>query len=640
MDVIVGTAGHIDHGKTALVKALTGTDADRLPEEKRRGITVDLGFAELSVGDVHFGFVDVPGHERFVKNMLAGASGIDIVLLVIAADEGVMPQTREHFDICRLLGVKAGIVVLTKRDLVDAETLELAQLDATELVAGSFLESAPIIAVSSMKSEGVEELKNELVSVANNLHAVDKSVRVPILSIDRSFSMRGFGAVVTGTLASGEISEGDELELLPTGLKVRVRGLQTHGHSVKSAVAGQRVAINLAGVDHNEITRGMVLAARDVLQPTQIIDAEVEVLGDAAKPLRTRQRVRVALGTSETLARIQVLNSSAEIPAGEKDFAQIRLETPVAVVPDERFIIRSYSPQRTMAGGVVIDALAVKHRRREFESVRRSISGLLSASDDNVAKVKLLIAVAGTSGLNLSELQSRTALKSGVLKSAVDHNVADSLLVAAGDRFVAAESFDAMTKSVEYAIGKFHKKEPLAKGISRETLRERVAPFVSVEVFNAAIFHLHSTGAVEIEKEAIRLASHKTELSDEEAALSEKILAGYVNARLEPPRLDEALDQAIAGTKFSRADARKFFQLHLDGGAVVKVTDEFYFAKSVIDKLVAELRAFADSDDDRLIDVAKFKELAGVSRKYAIPLLEYFDREKITTRAGDKRLIL
>ena len=423
MEVIVGTAGHIDHGKTALVKALTGIDADRLPEEKRRGITVDLGFAEMSVGDVHFGFVDVPGHERFVKNMLAGASGIDLVMLVIAADEGVMPQTREHFDICRLLGIKTGVVVLTKTDLVDAETLEIAKLDAAELVANSFLENAPMICVSSRTGDGIEELKKTLCKTAASLPARNDQL-ITRLPIDRSFSMKGFGAVVTGTLASGEITEGTELELLPDGTKVRVRGLQTHGKSVKIASAGQRVAVNLGGIDHSKITRGMVLSEPNILRPTQIFDAEIEVLTDAAKPLRSRQRVRVHIGTIEALARIQILNDMGEIAAGAKDFVQIRLEIPVVAVPGERFIVRSYSPQATIAGGQVIDAFAPKHRRKDLGVVRQFLSDLLAASGDNIVKMKLLLDAAGSSGLSFGDIQARTALRKEILITAIDANIA------------------------------------------------------------------------------------------------------------------------------------------------------------------------------------------------------------------------
>lgn len=382
MEIIVGTAGHIDHGKTALIKALSGVDADRLPEEKRRGITVDLGFAEMSIGDVHFGFVDVPGHERFVKNMLAGASGIDIVMLVIAADEGVMPQTREHFDICRLLGVKAGIVVLTKLDLVDAETLEFTKLDAAELVEGSFLEHAPVIAVSSRSGSGIAELKETLLVVSRDLPARNDHL-ITRLPIDRSFSVKGFGAVVTGTLASGTIREGEDIELLPTKAKVRVRGVQTHGKAVRSASAGQRVAVNLGGIDHSKIERGMLLAEPGVMRPTQIFDAEIEVLADAAKPVRSRQRVRVHIGTVEALARIQVLNEAGEIAEGQKDLVQIRLETSVVAVPCERFIIRRYSPQLTIAGGIVIDNSAVKHRRKDLSKVREYLNSLSNTENSS-----------------------------------------------------------------------------------------------------------------------------------------------------------------------------------------------------------------------------------------------------------------
>src|SRR5437764_3833173 len=335
--VIVGTAGHIDHGKTSLVRALTGVDADRLPEEKRRGITIDLGFAELDLGDVRVGFVDVPGHERFVKNMLAGAHGIDLVALVIAADEGVMPQTREHFDICRLLGVRSGLVVLTKTDAVDAELLELVSAEAEELVAGSFLEGAPVVATSARTGEGIEELKTRLREAALAAPARDTDT-VTRLPVDRSFTMRGFGAVVTGTLVAGEINEGQELELLPAGERVRVRGVQVHGSAVKTATAGQRTAVNLGGVDASAIERGMVLAPAGRLAATQIVDARVSVLKDAPRPLKTRQRVRVHHGTAEVLARAVVLGAPgepSEIVPGAAGLVQLRLESPVVALPGD-----------------------------------------------------------------------------------------------------------------------------------------------------------------------------------------------------------------------------------------------------------------------------------------------------------------
>ncbi|MBA2503721.1 MAG: selenocysteine-specific translation elongation factor, partial [Pyrinomonadaceae bacterium] len=347
--IVVGTAGHIDHGKTALVRALTGVETDRLPEEQRRGITIDLGFAELALeGDLQVSFVDVPGHERFVKNMLAGAHGLDAVLLVVAADEGVMPQTREHFDIVRLLDIKSGLVVLTKTDMVDDELLALVRVEVEELVDGSFLENAPIIPTSARNRTGLDELKNALGEIARDMPPRE-SKTIARLPVDRAFTMRGFGAVVTGTLVSAEITEGSEMELLPEAVRVRVRGIQTHSRKVGRAEAGQRTAVNLGGVEASAIERGMVLTQPARLRPAQVIDARIEVLPDAPRSLRSRQRVRVHAGAAEVLARVAVLEEAGEIKPGAAGFAQIRLERPVAIVLGDRFILRSYSPQRTIA---------------------------------------------------------------------------------------------------------------------------------------------------------------------------------------------------------------------------------------------------------------------------------------------------
>ena len=636
MEVIVGTAGHIDHGKTALIKALTGIDADRLPEEKRRGITVDLGFAEMTIGDLHCGFVDVPGHERFVKNMLAGASGIDLVMLVIAADEGVMPQTREHFDICRLLGIEAGVIVLTKTDIADAETLDLARLDAAELVANSFLENAPMVGVSSRTGEGIDQLKIVIQDIAASLPTRNDQL-VPRLPIDRSFSMKGFGAVVTGTLASGEISEGTELELLPDAIKVRVRGLQTHRKAVKTATAGQRVAVNLGGIDHSSLTRGMTLVPLDTLRPTQIFDAEIEVLPTAARSMRSRQRVRVHIGTKEALARIEILNAVGEAAAGVKDLAQIRLETPILAVPGERFIIRSYSPQTTIAGGTVIDAFAEKHRRKEIKTVRSFLSELMST--DAAARVSLLVNASGASGLTFADLQSRTALSKAILEAAINADLVSTSIVDANGRYISSHEFERLARSAEAAIEDFHAREPLAKGMLREALREKLFAFLPMEIFQSVVDSLESSKKISLDKETIRLGSYEQKLSPAEAAFSEKVLAEYQTAGLEVPKLEDALAELILGTTLQMQHARKLFQIFLDSGEIVKVTDEFYFAKNAIDALANMLRQFAAQTSDRLIDVPKFKELAGISRKYAIPLLEYFDRERITSRDGDKRYI-
>lgn len=638
MDLIVGTAGHIDHGKTALVKALTGVDADRLPEEKLRGITVDLGFAELAIGDTHFGFVDVPGHERFVKNMLAGASGIDVVLLIVAANEGVMPQTREHFDICRLLGVETGIVVITKTDLVDQETLELAKLDASELVAGSFLEAAPVVTVSARSGEGIDHLKSALIEIVKT--AKNRSEKfMARLPIDRSFSVKGFGAVVTGTLVSGTISEGEELELLPGKLRVRVRGIQTHGEVVKVVSAGRRVAVNLGGIDHSKVTRGMLLVEPGVLEPTQTLDTEIEVVATSAKPLRTRQRVRVHIGTVEALARIQLLNSRGEIAPGEKGFAQIRLETPVAAIPGERLIMRRYSPPITIAGGVVIDNDPVRHRRGDLTAVREWLIRNLNVAEP-AETVMLKIESAGRPGLSLKQLRSRTGFTDEAAGEAIKDLVTTGKVHDASGRYLKTDEFGLLSSSAEHAVTDFHEVQPLAKGISREALREKIFGYLPDEIFQAVIADLAASGKITLDRESIRSTSHRVEFSPEERALRDRILSRYLEAGLEVPKFPDVLVELVVGTRFSQHDARKFFQMFLDSGEIVKISEEFFFYKPAIDALVDRLKAFAANTSDRAIDMARFKDLAGVSRKYAIPLIEYFDRERVTVRRGDQRFII
>lgn len=637
MDVIVGTAGHIDHGKTALVKALTGVETDRFPEEKLRGITIDIGFAELDLGAVRIGFVDVPGHEKFVKNMLAGASGIDLVALVVAADEGVMPQTREHFEICRLLETQTGLIVLTKKDLVDEELLELVNLEVAELVEDSFLQNAPVIAVSARSGDGVEELKAALKEIALQIPA-RKNETVARLPIDRSFSVKGFGAVVTGTLVSGEIGEANEMEISPIGRKVRVRGLQTHGKPVKSAHAGQRTAVNLGGIDHAEIERGMVLTESGILRSVQIFDAEIEVLKTAKKSLKSRQRVRVHIGTIEALARVQVLNAHGEIKQGEKDFVQLRLEIPTVCVPGERFIIRSYSPQTTIGGGRVLDNAPSKHRRKDAENVRRILQNLVKS--DKAGQVKIYLETASEHGLTKKDLRARTAWREEILKRAIAENLEKKAIIEAESFFIARTPFENLKAKTLAEIEDFHRKEPLARGILRETLREKIFARLSPEIFKTILTSLEADKKIAAEKDFVRAAAHNLELSADEKILRERLSAIYKNAKLEVPKLDDALTESIKGTKADKIRARKIFQLLLNSGELVKITDEFYFAKGEIENLAAKLREFAENSADRLIDVPKFKDIAGISRKYAIPLLEYFDREKLTRRAGDKRLIL
>lgn len=639
--IIVGTAGHIDHGKTSLVKALTGVDADRLKEEKERGITIDIGFADLTVGDVHFGFVDVPGHERFVKNMLAGAHGIDLVMLTVAADEGLMPQTREHFDICRLLEVKSGLVVITKIDLVEAEFADLVEAEVTPYVAGSFLEGSPVLRVSARTGEGIEELKKALAQLARKVEARDERA-VARLPIDRAFTIKGFGTVVTGTLVAGRIGVGDELELLPESLagkrRVRVRGLQVHGHSTQEARAGERTAINLQGVELGEVERGQVLAPAGRLVATSMLDVKLHLLKSAPRPLRTRSRVHLHLGTAEVLARVVLLGQS-ELAPGAACFAQLRLESPALALPEDHFILRSYSPTITIGGGVIIDSLPRKHRLRERNQVIAQLERLLAG--DDTERLALVVEMAGEHGMNFPELAARCGLPDETIKRAADALTKSRRLVAVANiplLLIARTEFDDLAKQVRAMLKGFHQRSPLESGMAREELRERIFASLSPEIFRAVIAQLAERGEVIAERDLLRLSTHRVALSAEEQAAKDHLADIYARAALQPISLEEAIAQAGSQFGIDGARAQRFAQMLINSGDLVKVAD-LVFHRSAIESLRPTLQKFKAEHGPRL-DVGAFKDLTGISRKYAIPLLEYLDRQRVTRRVGDAREIL
>src|SRR6201988_3033671 len=635
--IIVGTAGHIDHGKSALVRALTGIDPDRLPEEKRRGITIDLGFADLELDDLRVGFVDVPGHERFIKNMLAGAHGIDLLALVIAADESVMPQTREHFALCRLLGGSNGLVVITKKDLVDEEMLTLVEDEAHELVSGSFLENAPVLSVSSRTGAGLEDWKSRLKEMGKRVppRSQDFPMRLPI---DRSFSMKGFGTVVTGTLISGKITEGEELELLPSRTNVRVRGLQVHNNSVREAHAGQRTAVNLAGVDTTQIERGMVLAPVNRLRPTQIVDVWIDMLRGASRAVRSRSRVRFHIGAAEVLGRVRVLEGGQQIVPGSSGLAQLRLEAPVVAVHGDRFILRSYSPAETIAGGMIVDPFATKHRGREMAHTLELLHCLMR--EDRAAKFEAFVQTAGDRGLRLNDLGAATGWTNEVLARVASEVQKTGSVIEIGGLFMARSSLDRLSDAVVAELERYHKREPLARGMLRETLREKLFTHSATELFNGVIARLETQSKVVSEKDIVRSSKHSVGLSEQETELSKRIEQLYLVAGVEAPTIDELMTRANVAAP-QRAQARKILQLLIDDRTLVRIQGEMFMHTKVVQDLKTKLRAYATQHEpDRLIDVPAFKDLAGVSRKYAIPLLEFFDREQVTRRAGDKRLIL
>jgi len=628
--VIVGTAGHIDHGKTALVKALTGIDADRLEEEKRRGITIDLGFAHWEVAapsgePLRFGFVDVPGHERFVRNMLAGVGGIDLVLLVIAADEGIKPQTREHFDICRLLSVQRGITVLTKSDLVDSETLEIVRLEIEEFVRGSFLENSPVITVSSLKGTGLDELKQELVRAATDVSARN-STAIARLPIDRVFTMRGFGTVVTGTLIAGTIRKEDELDLLPLGKRVRLRGLQVHGAETAQAIAGERTAVNIAGVEKEHIARGMTLVSSGTLQPTSRMDAKLSLLA-SAKPLKTGSRIHMHAFTSEVIATVRLLDSK-QLPAGAQGYAQLQLSEAVVLIPGDHFIIRQFSPAMTIGGGVVLDAMPL---RKTTSKARLEFLKIVEAGDLESA-VLARVARRAQEGMSVAQLTIETGTRSRDLEPLITQLVSSGALFRRGALLLDSLVLQELTNKMKELVFDFHTKNPLVAGISKESLREQAR--LSAEVFDVALSVGTAKNVLSITSDLVHLPGRGIVMKDEEAESRKIIEQAFASAGLKVP----ALKDVLGGLKIDKSRAQKIVTLLLREKLLIKVSDELVFHRNALDQLRSVLAA--QKAKTPKIDVARFKVLAGVSRKYAIPLLEYLDRERVTKRVGNERIIL
>ena len=629
--IIIGTAGHIDHGKTALIKALTGIDADRLVEEKRRGITIDLGFAHMALptpnGDtLQIGFVDVPGHERFVRNMLAGVGGIDLVLLVIAADESIKPQTREHFDILQLLGVKRGITVLTKSDAVDPETLDVVRLEVEEFLRGTFLEppNAPVVAVSSLTGAGLEDLKSAIAAAAAQVESRD-SHALARLPIDRVFTMKGFGTVVTGTLISGTIRRDEELELFPTRRKLRVRGVQVHGQMADAAFAGQRTALNLAGAATDDISRGMALAPVSTFRATRQADVRLSLLASAPRSLKNRARVHFHCNTMEAVAEI-ALHGAKELRPGSEAFAQVKLPAPALLVPQDRFIIRQFSPVVTIGGGRILDSSVVPRQG----DLPEFLQALLEGNRGTVLERR--IQRRSRTGISVADLVSETGWTREWIQAAVAQALKNRQVQRIGEMFVDAVALTAFKSQLRAAISEYHKTNALSPGMAREELREqaRAAP----EVFTAALEQLAAERLIEIAGDIVRLPGHGVVMKDEEAESKKKIEDAFALAGLKVP----ALNEVLGGLKIDKGRAQKIVTLLLRERALVKVSDELVFHRSALEQLRGQIAAHKLKSS--IIDVGAFKEMTGVSRKYAIPLLEYLDRERVTKRVGDSRQIL
>jgi selenocysteine-specific elongation factor len=637
-EIVLGTAGHVDHGKTSLVRALTGIETDRLKEEKKRGITIELGFAFLDLPCGHrLGIVDVPGHEKFVKNMVAGVTGMDLLAFVIAADEGIMPQTREHFEICRLLGVRQGLVILTKIDMVDPEWLDMVEEEVREFCVGSFLEGAPIIRVSSVTGAGIDEVRrvlNEFVESQTFSEAFGP-FRLPV---DRVFAMKGFGAVVTGTSISGRIAIGDELRLYPTDLVTKVRGIQVHSQSVGEVEAGHRTAINLQGVDVAQVERGMVAAPPGVLQPNYMLDCRFLYLASNAKPIRHRARVRIHLGTAEIIGRISLLDRD-EVKPGEETGVQLLLETPVAVWPGDRAGIRSYSPVATIGGGAVLGNLSAKKRRRATERDQAYNRTIIATLQDGSPEEKILLFLeeSGAKGLTFDELAIRLGLFGKNLKKQLNEPISTRRIVvvdSASQRYLSRTVTDAIIDGMVASLTAYHRDNPLQNGLAKEELRSGLGKRLDPKVFNFCLGELLKQGKVVQEESVVRLATHTVALKGDEKKLRTVLEDWYRQKGLSTATVRDTMDEF---TDYPEAMVKEVLALLLRDEKLVKISETLYYDAQVMTRLQSDVTAYIEREGE--IDAPGFKNLTNLTRKFSIPILEYFDRIKLTIRVGDKRIL-
>ncbi|MBW2701008.1 MAG: selenocysteine-specific translation elongation factor [Deltaproteobacteria bacterium] len=638
--LVIGTAGHIDHGKTSLVRALTGVDTDRWKEEQERGITIDLGFAHLDLADdLRASIVDVPGHERFVKNMVAGTGGIDLVMMTVAADEGIMPQTREHLDICSLLGVKRGLVALTKTDMVDdPEWIPMVTEDIRREFEQTFLADCPIVPLSSRSGEGIEDLIQILTVLGRDLEQRPDS-GMAFLAIDRSFSMKGFGTVITGTLVSGRLALEDEVDVLPdpagrlAGLKVR--GLQSHGEDLAQAGPGQRLAINISGVERQVLHRGQVLVASGALRPSRWIEGSLQVL-EGAHPIRDRALVTLHTGTAKTQARIQLIDSDKLAP-GQTGLVRIRFEDELAVLPGQRYLLRGTNPIQgrgtTMAGGEIHIILPPRRRKREREAWIAELKAV--ASGDLDAAILTTLSHVGVEGATPGELAMRTGRSTKKVEQGLQ-NLLQRRSVFKFDRergrHISAQVLEHMASRAEEALKAFHTAQPLLPGMPTEQLRTSLRPRPEPRVFRFLVAEMTKQGRIALEEETTRLIGHEVMLDANDTATQERVLRTYREAKLAPPRVKEVADELGQGPEA----LRDLLQHLVRQGSLIHIAGDMYACTQAVEELKQRLLDHFDTADS--INTQEFKTMVGTTRKHVIPLAEYFDGQKITMRVGDKRV--
>ncbi len=628
--IILGTAGHIDHGKTSLIRALTGIDTDRLKEEKERGITIELGFAHLELPNGKLlGIVDVPGHEKFVKNMVAGATGVDIVAMVIAADEGVMPQTREHFEICQLLNVKHGLVVLTKIDMVDPEWLELVREDVAEYLSDTFLADMPTVEISSVTGEGIDEMIQVLDSLAEQIPEKDMGhlFRLPI---DRIFTMKGFGTVITGTSVSGKISTGDEVSIYPQGFSSRIRGMHVHNKEVAEVSSGLRTAINVHDIEKMMLRRGDILATKESLRTTYMVDVKLDLLSSSLRKVKNRAKARFHTGTSEIISTVVLLDRD-ELNPGESCFAQIRMDAPTAVLKGDRYVLRSYSPVRTIGGGVILNPLPLK-KKRFSDTVLAELKILHKGEQKDI--IERFVALGRFRGVEETELSFLVNLSKKKLSEPLKALKAQKVVIQFDKERSVLIHRDfhekARTELLDIVSG-YHKKFPLKTGLPKEELRSRAKGANDPKLFNFIVNQLFREEVLVQEKEEVRLESHKVTLAQDQKKTRQEIEAIYMKGQLEPPYFKDLKP------KFPKDTASDVLGVMVKNGILLKVKEDLYFHQSAVEKLEQKLVDFLRKEGE--ITTPQFKEMTGTSRKYTIPLIEYFDASQVTVRVGDSRVL-
>lgn len=633
-NVIVGTAGHVDHGKTCLIKALTGMDTDRLKEEKKRGITIENGFADMIYGDYNISIIDVPGHEKFIKNMLAGIGGIDLVLLVIGLDEGVMPQTVEHFQILKMLNIKKGILVFTKRDLVDDEEwIELVKEDAKLLVEGTFMENAPSIEVSAYDNYNIEELKQLIVDNIDDRLLKSDAKELFRLPVDRVFTIDGFGTVITGTLIEGTIHQGDEIAVYPEDKATKVRNLQVHNQSVDTAFAGQRTAVNLAGLKKEDIERGSVLAAKGSLEPTMMVDVKLEMFDDTERVVANGSRVHFYCGSSQALGKVVLMDRDMAVK-GDNCFAQLRLEEPVAIKKDDRFIIRFYSPLETIGGGKVLEVSPEKHKRFDDKTIA-AMEIKDRGSDKDVAElvIKEKSKFFFTKGYFAAKLRMSPEELEKISSILIDENKVKTVK----KEYLIHRDY--IKKIWEYSKGileEYHSQNSLSEGMNKEEFKSKITKKFQIpdaKLSEEIMALLEEEKLVKIGPKSISLADFAISYSPEMEAMRQRILKLYADRKYEMPTIDEVLQ-----TENDQNNAKHIIDALVSGGQLVRLNYQYCIGREDFDRALSGLKEKIKNDGR--ITLAEFRDMIGTSRKYAVEILEYLDNNKITQKVDDARVLI